>query len=514
MEAGGGGGGDAPVRKRRRTRFSDAPVEGGGADASAQAMEGLKKVNEKLRPSTEKQGSSLSAGDRLAVLSARLGLALGKVPQSSQLKAPTQVDITSIPVKPVASLTVNQNRAREEKLKKTLKVEKADLLETDPTKNEYFDPRLGISVSSRNKRSFKFVEPGTYVEKGEKLREKAELDRLQDELRQKEKKSAKTPQALLLKSEQAEEIPAVEWWDVPFLKNGIYDDLEDVENLRLDRVTTFVHHPIPTRIPNEEPPPPIPLLLTQRERKKLRHQKRMEKEKDRQQQIQMGLIPPPAPKVKLSNMMRVLATQASQDPTKVEATIRKQVRERQDAHEARNEARKPSKDERAARQVEKVEKDKSSGLHACVFRVRDLRHPQHRFKININAEQNSLTGCAIYNDSCNIVVAEGGSKGLNKFKKLMLRRIDWSITADLDQEEEAAEGGKDNGIRQDTVQENRCVLVWEGQIPRQAFKRFMATPIPVQEDARKVFRIRRVEHYWDTALAFPMHDDSVGQREL
>mmetsp|Transcript_38014 Transcript_38014/g.151035 ORF Transcript_38014/g.151035 Transcript_38014/m.151035 type:complete len:97 (-) Transcript_38014:35-325(-) len=96
----------------------------------------------------------------------------------------------------------------------------------------------------------------------------------------------------------------------------------------------------------------------------------------------------------------------------------------------------------------------------------------------------------------------------------MLRRIDWSITADLDQEEEAAEGGKDNGIRQDTVQENRCVLVWEGQIPRQAFKRFMATPIPVQEDARKVFRIRRVEHYWDTALAFPMHDDSVGQREL
>lgn len=43
----------------------------------------------------------------------------------------------------------------------------------------------------------------------------------------------------------------------------------------------------------------------------------------------MGLEPPPEPKLKMSNMMRVLGQQAVQDPTKIEAHVREQMLKRQ-----------------------------------------------------------------------------------------------------------------------------------------------------------------------------------------
>ena len=50
----------------------------------------------------------------------------------------------------------------------------------------------------------------------------------------------------------------------------------------------------------------LPIFLTKRERKKLRRQNRREAWKDKQEKIRLGLEPPPEPKVKLSNLMRVL----------------------------------------------------------------------------------------------------------------------------------------------------------------------------------------------------------------
>mmetsp|Transcript_2139 Transcript_2139/g.6383 ORF Transcript_2139/g.6383 Transcript_2139/m.6383 type:complete len:540 (+) Transcript_2139:101-1720(+) len=539
MESGGkrereenGGTEAAQPVKRRRSRFSDAPdssaaSSGGSLDpdaASKKAMEEVKRLNEKLgvRPgsvrASDGTGNKLSSvADRLAQLQAKVMpkldrvLAGGAQNDTSGFKTPLKMELSSIPVKPVTSLTVNLNKARQEKLKKALRVEKGDLLETDPSKNKYFDPRLSLAPSTRPQRQgFRFVEEGTYVSKGEKIREKAELERIQEELRQKEKSTSSAPQVLLLKSEETEEIPDVEWWDTPFLANNSYDDLESSNLVREDRVTKFVHHPIPTQIPNEEPAPAIPLMLTKKERKRHRHQKRMEREKEKQMLIQTGVEPPPPPKVKLSNMMRVLGNEASQDPTKVEAEVRKQIEGRRRAHEEANEARKPSKEEKRQKAEEKVEKDKASGMFACVFRIKDFANPQHRFKVNINAEQNQLTGCAIYNESCNIVVVEGGSKSLSKFKKLMLRRIDWSAKAAV------GEDGAENGVAEANSEktENRCALIWEGQISRPAFKNFMATPIPTEDDARQIFRRRKVEHFWDSALAFPIDDETVGVREV
>lgn len=61
----------------------------------------------------------------------------------------------------------------------------------------------------------------------------------------------------------------------------------------------------------------------------MRKQRRREEEKEKQEMIQFGLIPKPEPKVKMSNLMRVLGSEAVQDPTKVEAHVRAQVADRQ-----------------------------------------------------------------------------------------------------------------------------------------------------------------------------------------
>ena len=66
----------------------------------------------------------------------------------------------------------------------------------------------------------------------------------------------------------------------------------------------------------------VPVFLTKKERKKLRRQNRREAWKEKQDKIRLGLINPDQPKVKMSNLMRVLGTEAVQDPTKVEAHVR------------------------------------------------------------------------------------------------------------------------------------------------------------------------------------------------
>ena len=64
------------------------------------------------------------------------------------------------------------------------------------------------------------------------------------------------------------------------------------------------------------------------ERKKIRTQKRMEREKEKQELIRQGLLDPPKPKVKLSNLMRVLGTEAILDPSAMEKQVREQMAER------------------------------------------------------------------------------------------------------------------------------------------------------------------------------------------
>lgn len=70
-------------------------------------------------------------------------------------------------------------------------------------------------------------------------------------------------------------------------------------------------------------------MSQEQERKKIRTQKRMEREKEKQELIRQGLLDPPKPKVKLSNLMRVLGTEAVLDPSAMEKQVKEQMAERQ-----------------------------------------------------------------------------------------------------------------------------------------------------------------------------------------
>ena len=80
---------------------------------------------------------------------------------------------------------------------------------------------------------------------------------------------------------------------------------------------------------DNDTPVTLGVYLTKKEQKKLRRQTRREAQKELQEKVRLGLMPPPEPKVRISNLMRVLGTEAVQDPTKVEAHVRAQMAKRQ-----------------------------------------------------------------------------------------------------------------------------------------------------------------------------------------
>ena len=61
-----------------------------------------------------------------------------------------------------------------------------------------------------------------------------------------------------------------------------------------------------------------------------------------------------------------------------------------------------------------------------MYRVHDLSSLAIKFKVDMNAQQLHLSGRLLLFRDINLVVVEGGPKGLKKFKKLMLSRIKWN----------------------------------------------------------------------------------------
>merc|ERR1712196_313979 len=100
-------------------------------------------------------------------------------------------------------------------------------------------------------------------------------------------------------------------------------------------------------------------------------------ERERQDKIQLGLIPPPEPKFKLSNFMKVLGEQAVADPSKLERRVMEQVRGRLTKHEMRNQARKLTPQEKKEKMRRKMAEDTSSGVVVAVFYVASLQSSQH-----------------------------------------------------------------------------------------------------------------------------------------
>lgn len=258
---------------------------------------------------------------------------------------------------------------------------------------------------------------------------------------------------------------------------------------------------------------PLPVFLTKKEKKKLRRQNRREAWKEKQEKIRLGLEPPPEPKVKMSNMMRVLGTQAVQDPTKIEAHVREQMARRQKAHEEANEARKLTVDQKKQKKVKKVKEDTSLGVNVAVYRLLSLHNPAKKFKVEMNAKQLQMTGVIVVYKNTNVVVVEGGPKQQKKFKNLMLNRIKWaedpaSKNPMLNRTKWAEDpASKDTNMDGTDSAENRCYLVWEGLAKSRAFSGEIKFKIsPNESFAREIFKNHGVEQYWDLAYSMTVLD--------
>lgn len=125
--------------------------------------------------------------------------------------------------------------------------------------------------------------------------------------------------------------------------------------------------------------------------------------------------------------MKVLGDQAVADPSKVEMKVMEQMQQRVLNHEMRNQAAKLTPQERKEKKTKKLQELDYISLHGvqvAVFRVRNFSNLKFRFKVDVNAQQHFLSGTVLFCcEGLNLVVAEGGPKGINKFVRLMLERL-------------------------------------------------------------------------------------------
>ncbi|CAN7133636.1 unnamed protein product [Brassica rapa subsp. narinosa] len=393
-------------------------------------------------------------------------------------------------------------------------------LEVNPEENPHFDPRMGIDKNKilRPKRmSFEFVEEGKWTRDAESLKLKSQFGEAKArELKVKQAHLAKASDGinpnLIVVSERAprkekpkEVIPDVEWWDASVLTSGIYGDIADGvitdNDLKIEKLTHYIEHPRPIEPPAEAaPPPPQPLKLTKREQKKLRTQRRLSKEKEKQEMIRQGLLEPPKAKVKMSNLMKVLGPEATQDPTKLEKEIRTAAAEREQAHVDRNTARKLTPAEKREKKERKLFDDPTTTLETIVsvYKVNKLSHPKARFKVEMNARQNRLTGCSVMTDEMSVIVVEGKSKAIKRYGKVMLKRINWEEAVKKDDKE----GEEEDEDEEENSENNKCWLAWQGSVAKQSFHRFHVQECLTESAAKKVFSDAGVAHYWDLAVNY------------
>jgi len=289
--------------------------------------------------------------------------------------------------------------------------------------------------------------------------------------------------------------------EVHELRNKCFDQAM----LSYCKTAGLVQHIVPVKPKNAKDGPEVQptLFLTKKERKRQRKLRRQEKQRELQDMQAAGLIPPPEPRLTLKNFIRVLGDQAYVDPSQMEQKVMQQVQARQRAHLQRNEANKLTKEQRSAKLARKYQEDTSGGLHMALFYVKDMSHPYHRAKVDLNAQQFNITGgvveCEVPQLSC--VICEGGPKAVKRYTRLMLVRMKWKgpdndeLDYD-DEEEEDEEGVKRHKFNPD----NKCELVWTGMATKRFFKGFVFQACESSAEASKILRAKGVGHFWDQIL--------------
>uniref|UniRef100_A0A7S3TEX9 Uncharacterized protein n=1 Tax=Strombidinopsis acuminata TaxID=141414 RepID=A0A7S3TEX9_9SPIT len=412
-----------------------------------------------------------------------------------------------VPMKPqvVSTLKVNINRDKESQLNRALgKTEVGG-------EAGFFDNSLKTiqGAERRKRKQFRFLDEGSLVQKEQKMIKKIQEKALGTDKKEEEQKKKKEEKKDEKKEEEKvepvgkiapkilrkEPIPDVEWWDMPFLKEDMNGQKKAYTEVNVEKITPYVEHPVPIKISIEKEVSDAAMMhLTPKERKKLRRLKRQERTQEIRDKIKMGILQPPPPKVKMSNLMRVLGDEAIADPSTVERKVRQQVEQRRKEHEQRNEARKLPAEERKAKKRQKWTAEGEPTTQVLVFKIKDLQNKRHLFKIDMNAQQFHLTGCCI---TCpgvaNIVIVEGGPRASKRYKKLMMRRIKWN-------EDQNADDDDDDDDEEEVTApklQDHCVLIWEGVVKQRNFKNWKVTHAKSEAESRKLLADRGGEHYWD-----------------
>jgi U4/U6 small nuclear ribonucleoprotein PRP3 len=200
---------------------------------------------------------------------------------------------------------------------------------------EIWDPSLmSRRGGDRKTRDLIFNQKGKFIAQANALKQQAKIEEMKQRIAMETRKTEieeAGDKAFLVQAP-----PEVEWWDEGLLApdQNSYADWDKPNRNRIDSddtiITIYIQHPVLLKAPQEAfQPPAKPMMLTKTEQKKLRRQRRMADMKEEQAKIRLGLVEPPPPKVKKSNMMRVLGEQAVKDPTAVEARVNREIAQRQ-----------------------------------------------------------------------------------------------------------------------------------------------------------------------------------------
>lgn len=147
--------------------------------------------------------------------------------------------------------------------------------------------------------------------------------------------------------------------------------------------------------------------------------------------------------------MKIMGKEAIADPSRVEQKVKLIVEQRLEAHLKRNEDNKLTREQREAKMRRKHERDLvNNECRIAVFKVDTLKQPHLKFKVDMNAQQFHMGGFCLIADQTmapdlpNLVIVEGGPRAIKKFKRLMLRRVDWNSKAKSKKSQKEEEGGE------------------------------------------------------------------------
>lgn len=100
-----------------------------------------------------------------------------------------------------------------------------DRFAEEAPESKFIDPRIPTKSSVRTKRALKFHEPGKFQQLAHRMRVKAKIEKMQNEIAQIARKTGISSAVKLAQikpdgEEEVQEVPEVEWWDSVILKES------------------------------------------------------------------------------------------------------------------------------------------------------------------------------------------------------------------------------------------------------------------------------------------------------